>query len=204
MLGRAQCLSWMRAAIARGGLLWGKVDLTQPYFTCQLRYSGLLEYDLQAGKAGNPKSQHNSLETPQKGEREKAGDYASPMLRYKVSTFYTQSFKRWGHYIMHLSTKAPVQPTDTVYHLAPTQVALIYRRTGPTEHKFIGLAFNTYRRQPNYQDIVHHLEESEAIMAALAARLRIPAGAGMEDEIGVRLNFLELVTVCADTTDALG
>ena len=41
-------------------------------------------------------------------------------------------------------------------------------------------------------------------MAALAVRLRMLVGAGIEDEVEVRLNFLELITVCADTTDGHG
>lgn len=200
MVGPKKCLTWTRAAIARSGPLLGRLDLTEPYFICQLRYSGLLEYDLQVGRNERLKSQHSSCGTSQEGEQEKARTNASALLRYKVSTFYTQSFKRWGHYIMHLSTKASVQPGDTVYHFAPSQAALIYRRTGPTQHKFIGFAFNIYHRQSDHQKIAHHLEESEAAMAALAARLQIPAGAGIEDEVEARLNFLELIMVCTDTT----
>ncbi len=202
MLGPVQCLAWTRAVIARGGPLLGRLDLTKPLFICQLRYSGLLEYDLQVGRSERPKSLHNSYGTSKEGEQEKARNYASAMSRYKVSTFYTQSFKRWGHYIMHLSTKASVQPGDTVYHFAPTQAVLIYRRTGRTQYRFIGFAFNTYHRQSDPQKIAHHLEGSEATMAALAARLQLPADAGIEDEVEVRLNFLELITVCTDMTDS--
>jgi len=45
--GHKDFLSWAWGVVARVGPPLGKLNLTAPCFPCQLRYSGLLEYDLQ-------------------------------------------------------------------------------------------------------------------------------------------------------------
>ena len=97
---------------------------------------------------------------------------------------------------MDLSTKAPVRPADAVYHFSPTEAALIYRWISPTQHKFVGFAINTRHLKANNQTVAQHLEASAPAMTGLGARLQISAASGIEDEVEVRLSFLELITIC--------
>jgi Heterokaryon incompatibility protein (HET) len=211
--GQGECLSWSRTVLAQHGPQMGKLHLTTPLFLCQLRYSGLIEYNLLNKPRESAKSQHDSEDTTtdpgirtqtlQEQEQERRAELASTMARRKISTFHSQSFKRWGKYRMDLSTKAPIHPTDAVHHFSPTDAALIYRWISPTQRKFVGFAVNTRHSKSNHQAIAQHLEESAAAMAGLGGRLQISAASAIEDEVEVRLSFLELITICTKVTGDL-
>jgi hypothetical protein len=204
--GQGECLSRHDPCV-------GKLSLNTPIFVCQLRYSGLLEYNL-LDKLNEPaNSQHNSRDaTTDAGaraqalpeqEQERRADSAANMARHKISTFHSQSFKRWGRYRMDLSTKAPIRPGDAVYHFSPTDAALTYRWVSPTQHKFVGFAINTRHSKSNYEAVARHLEASAPAMTGLGARLQIPAASGIEDEVEVRLSSLELITICTKVGSGL-
>jgi Heterokaryon incompatibility protein (HET) len=203
---QGECLSWARSVLSQHRPHLEKLQLTNPIFLCQLRYSGLLEYNLLDKFSQSTKSQHNSKDSttcpvgrtqalPDQ-EQESLFEFVSALERHKISTFRSQSFKRWGKYRMDLSTKASVRPADAVYHFSPTDAALIYRWISPTQQEFVGFAINTRHLEANHEAVARDLEASAPAMTGLGARLQISASSGIEDEVEVRLSFLELITIC--------